>query len=163
MGYNYENPTEQWPDSGPSQKPGPSPTEQMGGSGQFYSGAGSNYPGMVEFNTKTELLNTAPPTFAWLVIREGPRAGKIYHLNPDDTTLGRDVSSDIIIDDSAVSRQHAKIRLVKNEQGQTEFVLHDLATANGTKLNGAEILKETLTDGDRIEIGRTVLVFKKVD
>ncbi len=112
---------------------------------------------------KTELLNVAPPTFGWVVVREGPRQGKVYQINAEGSVLGRDVSCDIIIDDQAVSGRHAKIWGVKNQQGQTDFLLQDFATANGTKLNGNLIIRETLKDGDRIELGRTVLIFKKVD
>jgi hypothetical protein len=112
---------------------------------------------------KTELLNAPPPTFAWLVIREGTRAGKTYSLNPDDTLIGRDLSCDVILDDSAASRHHAKIRCIKDKTDETSFLLHDLATSNGTKLNGTEIVKEALKDNDVIQIGRTVLIFKKVE
>ncbi|MBN1995399.1 MAG: FHA domain-containing protein [Anaerolineae bacterium] len=157
MSQDYENPTTQWPGAEPG---GYRPTEQMGQAGQQ---AGYGPAGMAGPQAKTELLDTTPPTFAWVVIREGMRAGKIYHLNPDDTTIGRDTDCDVILDDSAISRQHVKIRVLKNSEGEQEFVLHDLATPNGTKLNGEEVVKHPLKDGDRIEIGRTVLVFKKVD
>lgn len=162
MSQNYEQPTRQWPDSKPEQSSqGHPPTEQISPDRRPGS---VGYAGVVGSSAvKTELLNTSPPTFAWLVMLEGLRPGKIYHLNPDSTTIGRDIDCDIIIDDSAVSRQHVKIRLIKNDDNQKEFVLHDLATPNGTKLNGQEVVKEPLQDGDRIEIGRTVLVFKRVD
>ncbi len=123
-----------------------------------------SFQNQANLSARTELLNTAPPTFAWLVILEGMRAGKIYQLSSEGTMIGRDPSyCDIIIDDSSISRQHAKIRILKNSEGEDEFVLQDLATANGTKLNSQDIVKEVLKDNDRIEIGQTILAFKQVE
>lgn len=111
---------------------------------------------------KTERLRVEPPTFAWLVIIEGLHAGRIFHLHPDATLIGRDPTCDIVLDDTAVSRQHAKIRVIEGENNQKIFVLHDLATENGTFVNDEEIVKHELKDGDRILIGRTKLVFKQI-
>lgn len=119
-------------------------------------------PGVVSGTAPTEVIGGPPPTMAWLVIKEGPRAGRMYRLNPDVTSVGRDASNDIIVDDSAVSRQHAKVRLEKGEEDEEQFFIHDLATANGTIVNGEKIVKHALEDGDEIEIGRTTLVFKRI-
>jgi len=115
-------------------------------------------PGMV----KTERLRVEPPTFAWLVIVGGVHAGHIFRLLPEVTLIGRDPSCDIVLDDTAASRHHAKIRMVEGEDTQKVFVLHDLATENGTLVNDEEIVKYELNDGDRILIGQTKLVFKQV-
>lgn len=112
---------------------------------------------------KTEILYRPPLAMAWLAVKGGPRAGKLYRLSGEGTSIGRDSHNDIIVDDSAVSRQHAKVKLEKGAGGQEQFYIYDLATANGTKLNGKSILKEALYDGDEIEIGRTILVFKQID
>ena len=76
-------------------------------------------------------------------------------------TIGRDPSCDIVLDDTAASRQHAKVRVL-NRDKQTIFVLHDLATENGTTVNDEEIAKHELADGDRVFIGRTKLIFKQI-
>ncbi len=126
------------------------PSYGPGSPGMGYSGA-----------AKTERLRVEPPSFAWLVVVEGIRAGHIFRLHPEITLIGRDPSCDIVLDDSAVSRQHAKVRVVE-EEGKKKFVLHDLASENGTIVNGEAIAKHELTDGDQILIGRTKLVFKQV-
>jgi pSer/pThr/pTyr-binding forkhead associated (FHA) protein len=73
------------------------------------------------------------------------------------TTVGRTGDNDIVLDDTAVSRRHAKIRL----ENRT-FTIYDLGATNPTEVNGQEIGKHQLVDGDRIQIGDTKLVFKQV-
>lgn len=124
---------------------------------QGYGPPQAGYPG-----ASTEVLRpTGTMALAWLVIVEGPHTGHIFHLHPSATLIGRDTSCDIVLDDSAVSRQHAKIRVVEEDK-QTKFVLHDLATENGTLVNDEEIVRHDLEDGDYIKVGRTELVFKQV-
>jgi pSer/pThr/pTyr-binding forkhead associated (FHA) protein len=94
---------------------------------------------------------------------EGIHAGHIFRLHPDVTLVGRDSSCDIVIDDPAVSRQHAKVRVVEVDEKQKVFVVHDLATENGTLVNDEEILRHDLSDGDRIQIGETKLTFKQIE
>jgi pSer/pThr/pTyr-binding forkhead associated (FHA) protein len=112
---------------------------------------------------KTERLQVEPPAFAWLVAVEGPHAGHIYRLHPDVTLIGRDPSCDILLDDTAVSRHHAKVRVVEGEDKQKLFVIQDMATENGTFVNDEEIVKHELTDGDRVLIGRKKLIFKQIE
>jgi pSer/pThr/pTyr-binding forkhead associated (FHA) protein len=100
---------------------------------------------------------------AWLVMTAGPWSGREFRLD-DVTTLGRAGESDIVLDDSGISRQHAKIRL---RDGQ--FVLHDLATTNGTFVKNREtgeweeISQHMLREGDQIQIGRYELAFIQVE
>lgn len=105
---------------------------------------------------ETIRLRRKPQAVGWLMVEKGPRAGQEFRLG-EVTAIGRSGENDIILDDTAVSRQHAKIRL----EGTT-FTIFDLGATNPTKVNGQEIGKHTLVDGDRIEIGQTVLVFKQV-
>lgn len=103
------------------------------------------------------------PTFAYLVVKNGFRSGHIFQLKVDSTTVGRDAENDIVLDDQAISRRHLKIRSESASDSDAEvFVLYDLATANGTQINGEEVLKQPLVDGDEIAIGETELVFKQV-
>jgi len=122
-------------------------------------------------NWKTEVLEPQRVrSFAWLVVTTGYHAGCIFPISGDVTTVGRDsLTCDITIDDDAVSLQHFKIRAEKpdaiSEGGATrdkQFYLYDLATTNGTKVNGERVLRHALRDGDRIEIGRTGLAFKEL-
>ncbi len=105
------------------------------------------------------------PSFAWLVVMNGPRAGDILRLKKGDTVLGREADNDIMLDDEFCSRRHAKVKLeadADDEEDEPAFFIYDLATPNGTLVNGAEILRAKLTDGDRVQIGETVMVFKQV-
>jgi pSer/pThr/pTyr-binding forkhead associated (FHA) protein len=65
-------------------------------------------------------------------------------------TVGRDPGNDIILRDPKVSRHHAEIVF---ERGF--FVLHDLASANGTYVNGKRIRVAPLTHGARVRMGNT--------
>jgi len=104
------------------------------------------------------------PSFAWLVVVKGRRLGDILRVNKGDTGLGREADNDVVVDDDYCSRRHAKIRLEPDSdvQGEQAFFIYDLATPNHTFVNGEEILKVKLTDGDKVQIGETVMVFKKV-
>jgi pSer/pThr/pTyr-binding forkhead associated (FHA) protein len=93
------------------------------------------------------------------VIRSGPRAGKQLGLGTSAPSgIGRDASRcELVLDDPAVSREHARIQW---EHGQ--FVLYDLASANGTWVNNNRIQRQPLMDGDMVRIGDTTMVFKSV-
>jgi hypothetical protein len=154
----------QSPAGQPPARPSVMPTEVIGGGvGMPPSGPpGVGAPFGETPSAKTMILHGAAPSFAWLVIREGPRAGRLLRLNTETTSIGRDSQCDIILDDDAISRQHAKVRAEENEDGELQFFIHDLATSNGTLVNGEEIVKQVLSDGDVVEMGATKLVFKQV-
>ena len=65
-------------------------------------------------------------------------------------TLGRDPGNDIILRDPKVSRHHAEIVF---ERGF--FVLHDLASANGSYVNGKRIRVAPLTHGASLRLGNS--------
>ena len=70
-------------------------------------------------------------------------------------TIGRLADCTLVIDDPNVSRTHAEIR-----PHGTGFRLVDLASTNGTRLNGERIAERQLSDGDRIEVGSIVVRFQ---
>lgn len=70
-------------------------------------------------------------------------------------TVGRLSECTLVIDDGNVSRTHAEIR-----PHGTGFRLVDLASTNGTSVNGSRIAERQLVDGDRIEIGPVVIRFE---
>lgn len=138
--------------------------DPQGQQGSSSGMSGDNVPGTGE--TKTEVLRPkGPQIHAMLVGVEGPPGirGQLMRLSAGETnTIGRDYSCDIVIDETSVSRHHAKIRVDENEDGELQFFIQDLATENGTEVNDQEVLKHYLKDGDRIKLGRAVLVFKQV-
>ena len=104
---------------------------------------------------KTRVVGTRPSRGAWLYITSGPQAGRDFRLGRE-TTIGRDeVECDVILPDNRVSSQHARIK----RDGE-ELVIHDLASLNGTFVNGLSVQKQVLADDDEITVGETTLVFK---
>ncbi len=71
------------------------------------------------------------------------------------TVVGRGADADLRLADTGVSRAHAELRL----DGDTVRVV-DLQSTNGTMLNGRRVRIATLTDGDRLDLGSTSLVFR---
>ncbi|MHC5057734.1 MAG: DUF4388 domain-containing protein [Planctomycetota bacterium] len=72
--------------------------------------------------------------------------------------LGRGSASDVFVNDSQASRQHADI--VATDDG---FRLVDLGSANGTYVNGEQVTEAMLAHGDEIQIGSHVLEFRLED
>ena len=105
----------------------------------------------------TQRLDVEAQPLAWLVMTKGPQAGREFRLNPDETTIGRTGENDIILDDLTVSRYHARVR----QEGE-DFYLYDMAATNPTLVNGQVITRHPLQEGDQVEIGAVVFVFKRV-
>ena len=78
-----------------------------------------------------------------------------YNLVGGRLILGRSHSCDITVDDINASRSHAELRY----ELQGAWVLTDLGSTNGTKVNGERISSATLSSGDRVTIGTTDLLF----
>jgi pSer/pThr/pTyr-binding forkhead associated (FHA) protein len=79
---------------------------------------------------------------------------KEVQLTKDRTTLGRRPYNDIVIDNLAVSGEHAVIHM-----NGPEVVLEDLNSTNGTYVNGKAIKKQALQNGDGIEVGKYKIKF----
>jgi diguanylate cyclase (GGDEF)-like protein len=62
-----------------------------------------------------------------------------------------------------VSRRHAKINRVLNENNQAEYVLTDFGSRNGVLVNGQKITREVLQNGDKITIGEQIMRFDLLD
>jgi pSer/pThr/pTyr-binding forkhead associated (FHA) protein len=100
------------------------------------------------------------PSHALLQGVAGPSLGLSFHLEPDaQTTIGRDASSTVRLDDISVSRRHA---LVSGAGGT--WTICDLHSSRGTSKNGALLepgRDEALHDGDELRFGDTVVVFRR--
>jgi pSer/pThr/pTyr-binding forkhead associated (FHA) protein len=79
---------------------------------------------------------------------------KEVQLTKDKTTLGRRPYNDIVIDNLAVSGEHAVIHM-----NGPEVVLEDLNSTNGTYVNGKAVKKQALQNGDGIEVGKYKIKF----
>ena len=82
-------------------------------------------------------------------------AGRAVPIDQPFITLGRSIDNDIILESDDVSRQHAQIKL---RQGR--YVLTDLNSANGTRVNGQPITEHVLHDGDLIQLAGVEILFK---
>ncbi len=85
--------------------------------------------------------------------------GDHYPLLAAITILGRDNSADVILDDPGISRQHTEIR-VTSDGPHLVANIRDLGSTNGTFVNGERITSQRLANGDRVNVGRTALIFR---
>ena len=74
---------------------------------------------------------------------------KEVQLSKDRTTLGRRPYNDIVIDNLAVSGEHAVLLMTGND-----VYLEDLNSTNGTYVNGKAVKKQLLQNSDTVEIGK---------
>ena len=81
--------------------------------------------------------------------------GERFVLREQATTIGRLPECDITLVDPNVSRNHAEIR----PQGDG-FVVVDLGSTNGTRVNGIAVREHVLSDGDTLAFGSTLLRFE---
>src|SRR3954469_11463499 len=79
---------------------------------------------------------------------------KEVQLTKDRTTLGRRPYNDIVIDNLAVSGEHAVLAM-----SGAEVYLEDLNSTNGTYINGKAVKKQLLANNDTVEIGKYKIKF----
>jgi pSer/pThr/pTyr-binding forkhead associated (FHA) protein len=79
---------------------------------------------------------------------------KEVQLTKDRTTLGRRPYNDIVIDNLAVSGEHAVLQMTGSE-----VYLEDLNSTNGTYINGKAVKKQLLQNNDTVEIGKYKIKF----
>ncbi len=87
-------------------------------------------------------------------ILEGVDKGRIFRNLPTPVTIGREEGNLLRLNDERVSRFHAK---VQHDNG--EIILTDLESTNGTRVNGHVIQIRRLRIGDRVGVGRSLLLF----
>src|SRR4051812_42090905 len=86
-----------------------------------------------------------------LAVLDGPDAGKEFDLS-GATTVGRDPSAGIVIDDPESSRRHASLSV----EGSTVTV-EDLGSTNGTFVNGERLTApRELSGSEKVRVGTTV-------
>ncbi len=83
-----------------------------------------------------------------LLLMRKNSAPKQIELSGERTLVGRDASNDLRIDHPQVSRHHLEFRV----EGTTTWLI-DLASRNGTLVNGRLVKHRALQHGDVIDIG----------
>ncbi len=82
--------------------------------------------------------------------------GTSHELRKPSMVIGRSKDCDIRVSDPNVSRRHAEIR----QEGSGYWVV-DLGSTNGIAVNGKQLKRSKLDEGDRITLGSTELVFTR--
>ncbi|MHC4886377.1 MAG: HD domain-containing phosphohydrolase [Planctomycetota bacterium] len=90
-------------------------------------------------------------------VKNGPIKGQCFDIEEDPLTTGRDADCSIQILDKGASRKHAELFRI----GEMCFI-RDLSSRNGTFVNDNKVDEELLREGDRIQIGATILIFEGI-
>jgi len=87
-----------------------------------------------------------------------------FDISPKGLKFGRTSANQVLIDDLAVSAEHALIEAMKGEQGEVIFVLQDLDSTNGSFINEKKIDKQQLLHHkDIVRIGWNNFTFINED
>jgi DNA-binding NtrC family response regulator len=89
-----------------------------------------------------------------LLAVSGPLKGREFQVNSDTFTIGSGRSSDLMVEDSTVSRRHCEIQLIPDG-----YSIRDLGSTNGTYVQGVRIKSAFLDEGTEFQLGSTRLVF----
>jgi pSer/pThr/pTyr-binding forkhead associated (FHA) protein len=88
------------------------------------------------------------------VMRSGPVVGKVFPLDAQEISIGRETTNTIVINDAQVSRRHARMEL-----RSPTYVIQDLGSTNGTFVNGIRISgMQVLTPGDLVTFGEGIVM-----
>jgi pSer/pThr/pTyr-binding forkhead associated (FHA) protein len=123
--------------------------------------AGTRQPDAADLNatsaisvTDAERLGLKNAKAALEVMEDGRKVDEIS-ITRAPVTIGRMSSNDVVLSDGNVSRRHAEIR-----QNGTDWMLVDLGSTNGSLVNGKVAKEHKLSDGDRLTLGESELVFR---
>ena len=89
-----------------------------------------------------------------LFVIRGADQGSRFELTESTVRLGRDASNTLQLHDTEVSRHHAEIRRTEND-----CTISDLASSNGTFVNGQRVRQHKLQSGDQIQLGGTLMLY----
>lgn len=114
--------------------------------------------GPVDTGLTSELASLRPATVSLLVAGAPGTPPRTVELRGDVTVIGRGSDADLRLSDTGISRHHAEVR---REGDDVVFV--DLGSTNGSTVNGRAAERVRLSPGDRIQLGRTTIVFERTD
>ncbi|MCS7045811.1 MAG: FHA domain-containing protein [Gemmataceae bacterium] len=87
-------------------------------------------------------------------VLDGIDKGRIFRDLSLPVTIGREEGNVLRLNDERVSRYHAKVQIDNND-----FIITDLDSTNGTRVNGNVVQIRRLRYGDRVNVGRSLLLF----
>ncbi|HEY0708576.1 MAG TPA: FHA domain-containing protein [Polyangia bacterium] len=94
------------------------------------------------------------PAAARLVVTATSLAGAEFSLDRPSLVIGRTPENDIVLNHKSISRHHAKI--IRDGE---KYIVVDLESANGVRVNGAEFERVELQSGDTLELGHVRMKF----
>jgi len=89
---------------------------------------------------------------ARLVVVRGPDAGASVRLESEETTVGTGAGATLVLTDATVSRHHVSLQALADG-----WLVTDLDSTNGTRLDGRRIRAAYVAPGDKIQLGATTL------
>jgi pSer/pThr/pTyr-binding forkhead associated (FHA) protein len=116
------------------------------------------HPAVEDRDATAELESIADlqPGQGLVVVARGPNQGSTYLVEGAPVTVGRHPDSSIFLDDITVSRRHSVI-----ERDRDDFRIRDVGSLNGTYVNHQRVDQTVIANGDEIQVGRFVLVFRE--
>ena len=101
---------------------------------------------------------------ASLILLNGSDIGRDFRLRRKAMIIGRGVDVGIRVFDDMASREHARVdRKFDRRRGIETFHLTDLESTNHTFVNSRQVDRARLEDGDRIQVGNSILKFVLLD
>src|SRR5215470_18378092 len=110
----------------------------------------------VRVQSDSRELQQVSERFAMLLVVQGAEVDLGTQVLVDrPVTIGRDADIELPLRDGSISRRHCRV-----ERDADGYLLEDLGSTNGTRLNGARIREAVrLSEGDKIFLGATVVKF----
>src|SRR5437660_6015797 len=125
---------------------------QVGRAGRFPAHVGRiSNPSYLVRCRSSPFMARASVTFQVL---EGIDRGRVYRELPVPVTIGREEGNTLRLNDERVSRFHSKVQIDGDD-----YILTDLESTNGTRVNGTAVQIRRLRVGDRVGVGRSLLLF----
>ncbi len=93
-------------------------------------------------------------TMVTFQVLDGVDRGRVFRNLAPPVTIGREEGNALRLNDERVSRFHAKV-----QQDNGDIILTDLESTNGTRVNGNVVQIRRLRPGDRVHLGRSLLLF----
>src|SRR6266851_1245133 len=87
-------------------------------------------------------------------VLDGVDRGRVFRNLAPPVTIGQEEGNALRLNDERVSRFHAKV-----QQDNGDIILTDLESTNGTRVNGNVVQIRRLRPGDRVHLGRSLLLF----
>ena len=92
---------------------------------------------------------------AYLEILDGDGKGHMITVGSRGITIGAGSRNHLVLDDSFVSRQHARV-----DKAKDGYTVRDLGSTNGIRIDGRDLTEAELTDGTKVQVGGVLMVFR---